>query len=108
MEFEDFKANYDRVELCNLTPDSLTDDTKKKWDVNVLEGSWVRGSTAGGCRNYVGKSKVLRYLFFQKGLGGHDRSVMLLNFLQTSSYCRSPTLSIQSHTLHPIHPIAPL
>ncbi|KAG7316006.1 hypothetical protein KOW79_020872 [Hemibagrus wyckioides] len=53
MEFEDFKANYDRVELCNLTPDSLTDDTKKKWDVNVLEGSWVRGSTAGGCRNFV-------------------------------------------------------
>ncbi|XP_066516969.1 calpain-9 [Hoplias malabaricus] len=53
MEFEDFKANYDRVEICNLTPDSLTDDTKIKWDVNMLEGSWTRGSTAGGCRNYI-------------------------------------------------------
>ncbi|XP_060755059.1 calpain-9 [Neoarius graeffei] len=52
MEFEDFKVNYDRVELCNLTPDSLTEDTKK-WAVNILEGSWVRGSTAGGCRNYI-------------------------------------------------------
>lgn len=57
MEFEDFKVNYDRVELCNLTPDSLTGDTKK-WVVNILEGSWVRGSTAGGCRNYIGKCKV--------------------------------------------------
>uniref|UniRef100_A0AAR2KDH6 Calpain catalytic domain-containing protein n=1 Tax=Pygocentrus nattereri TaxID=42514 RepID=A0AAR2KDH6_PYGNA len=53
MEFEDFKANYDRVEICNLTPDSLTDDTKKKWDINMLEGSWIRGSTAGGCRNFI-------------------------------------------------------
>ncbi|XP_036413555.1 calpain-9 [Colossoma macropomum] len=53
MEFEDFKANYDRVEICNLTPDSLTDDTKKKWDTNMLEGSWIRGSTAGGCRNFI-------------------------------------------------------
>lgn len=54
MEFEEFKANYDRVELCNLTPDSLTEETKKKWNVNILEGSWIRGSTAGGCRNYIG------------------------------------------------------
>ncbi|XP_038834886.1 calpain-9-like [Salvelinus namaycush] len=53
MEFEDFKANYDKVEICNLTPDSLTDDTKRKWEVNMFEGNWIRGSTAGGCRNFI-------------------------------------------------------
>lgn len=53
MEFEDFKANYDKVEICNLSPDALTDDTKKKWSVNIFEGSWIRGSTAGGCRNFI-------------------------------------------------------
>ncbi|KAK1803032.1 hypothetical protein P4O66_021568 [Electrophorus voltai] len=53
MEFEDFKANYDRVEICNLTPDSLTDNTKKKWATNMLEGNWIRGSTSGGCRNFI-------------------------------------------------------
>uniref|UniRef100_A0A4W4GHM4 Calpain 9 n=1 Tax=Electrophorus electricus TaxID=8005 RepID=A0A4W4GHM4_ELEEL len=53
MEFEDFKANYDRVEICNLTPDSLTDNTKKKWASNMLEGNWIRGSTSGGCRNFI-------------------------------------------------------
>lgn len=57
MEFEDFKANYDRVEICNLTPDSLTDDSKKKWEVNILEGNWIRGATAGGCRNFIGQCK---------------------------------------------------
>ncbi|XP_031597197.1 calpain-9 [Oreochromis aureus] len=53
MEFEDFKRNYDKVEICNMSPDSLTEDTKHQWAVNVFEGNWIRGSTAGGCRNYI-------------------------------------------------------
>ncbi|XP_076585434.1 calpain-9 [Chaetodon auriga] len=53
MEFEDFKRNYDKVEICNMTPDDLTDNTKRHWEVNLFEGSWIRGSTAGGCRNYI-------------------------------------------------------
>uniref|UniRef100_A0A8C2Q9Y8 Calpain 9 n=1 Tax=Cyprinus carpio TaxID=7962 RepID=A0A8C2Q9Y8_CYPCA len=53
MEFGDFKANYDKIEICNLTPDSLSDDGSKKWEVNLFEGNWIRGSTAGGCRNYI-------------------------------------------------------
>jgi len=53
MEFNDFQRNYDKVEICNMTPDSLTDDTKRHWEVSLFEGSWIRGSTAGGCRNYI-------------------------------------------------------
>uniref|UniRef100_A0A672NL10 Calpain-9-like n=1 Tax=Sinocyclocheilus grahami TaxID=75366 RepID=A0A672NL10_SINGR len=53
MEFGDFKANYDKIEICNLTADSLSDDVSKKWEVNLFEGNWIRGSTAGGCRNYI-------------------------------------------------------
>ncbi|XP_037545941.1 calpain-9 [Nematolebias whitei] len=53
MEFEDFKKNYDKVEICNMTPDALNEDVKRHWDVNVFEGNWIRGSTAGGCRNFV-------------------------------------------------------
>uniref|UniRef100_A0A8C5NAF4 Calpain 9 n=1 Tax=Gouania willdenowi TaxID=441366 RepID=A0A8C5NAF4_GOUWI len=53
MEFEDFKRNYNKVEICNMTPDALTDNTKRHWEVEMLEGSWIRGSTAGGCRNYI-------------------------------------------------------
>uniref|UniRef100_A0A673GEJ4 Calpain-9-like n=1 Tax=Sinocyclocheilus rhinocerous TaxID=307959 RepID=A0A673GEJ4_9TELE len=53
MEFGDFKANYDKIEICNLTADSLSDDVRKKWEVNLFEGNWIRGSTAGGCRNYI-------------------------------------------------------
>ncbi|XP_026216535.1 calpain-9 isoform X1 [Anabas testudineus] len=53
MEFGDFRKNYDKVEICNLTPDALTDDTKHQWEVNAFEGNWIRGSTAGGCRNFI-------------------------------------------------------
>lgn len=38
-----------------MSPDSLTEDTKHQWAVNVFEGNWIRGSTAGGCRNYIGE-----------------------------------------------------
>ncbi|XP_077342661.1 calpain-9 [Lithobates pipiens] len=53
MKMEDFKRYFDKVEICNLTPDALDDDTEHKWEVNVHQGSWVRGSTAGGCRNFL-------------------------------------------------------
>ncbi|KAM3931168.1 calpain-9 [Leptodactylus fuscus] len=53
MRFEDFKRYFDKVEICNLTPDALDDDTENKWEVTVHQGSWVRGSTAGGCRNFL-------------------------------------------------------
>ncbi|XP_072266341.1 calpain-9 [Pyxicephalus adspersus] len=53
MKFEDFKRYFDKVEICNLTPDALDDDRDHKWEVTVHQGSWVRGSTAGGCRNFL-------------------------------------------------------
>uniref|UniRef100_A0A8D1M797 Calpain-9 n=1 Tax=Sus scrofa TaxID=9823 RepID=A0A8D1M797_PIG len=53
MAFRDFRAHFDKVEVCNLTPDALEEDAVHKWEVTVHQGSWVRGSTAGGCRNFL-------------------------------------------------------
>ncbi|XP_047681674.1 calpain-9 isoform X3 [Prionailurus viverrinus] len=53
MAFRDFKTHFDKVEICNLTPDALEEDAVHKWEVTVHQGSWVRGSTAGGCRNFL-------------------------------------------------------
>ena len=45
------------MEICNLSPDSLSEEQetgqKKKWNMNVFEGEWVAGTSAGGCRNYL-------------------------------------------------------
>uniref|UniRef100_A0A4W3GCK2 Calpain-2 catalytic subunit-like n=1 Tax=Callorhinchus milii TaxID=7868 RepID=A0A4W3GCK2_CALMI len=52
MSFSDFKRHYSRVEICNLTPDTLTSDKILKWNCALFSESWRRGSTAGGCRNF--------------------------------------------------------
>ncbi|CAB0012121.1 unnamed protein product [Nesidiocoris tenuis] len=58
MSFKDFIRYFSRLEICNLSPDSLTEaelrsGDKKKWEMSVFEGEWVRGVTAGGCRNFL-------------------------------------------------------
>lgn len=51
MSFSDFRKNFTNIEITNLTPDSLDDDLKRKWEVNYFEGQWIPGVSAGGCRN---------------------------------------------------------
>lgn len=57
ISYRDFLKYFDRMEICNLSPDSLSEDqetgVKKKWNMNTFEGEWVAGMSAGGCRNYL-------------------------------------------------------
>ncbi|CAM5102612.1 unnamed protein product [Eretmochelys imbricata] len=52
MAFSDFQRQFTRLEICNLTPDTLTNDKVHKWGLTLFNGQWRRGSTAGGCQNY--------------------------------------------------------
>ncbi|XP_061601823.1 calpain-2 catalytic subunit-like [Cololabis saira] len=51
MSFSDFLHQYSSLEICNLTPDALTDEYTK-WKEVEFEESWRRDVSAGGCANY--------------------------------------------------------
>ena len=42
-----------------MNPDSLEEEelhstNTKQWEASNFEGAWVKGATAGGCRNHIG------------------------------------------------------
>uniref|UniRef100_A0A4W5PA40 Calpain 8 n=1 Tax=Hucho hucho TaxID=62062 RepID=A0A4W5PA40_9TELE len=51
MAYSDFLRQYSKLEICNLTPDTLVSDEVGHWNHYQFEGMWRVGSTAGGCRN---------------------------------------------------------
>lgn len=61
MSFDDFQRNFTKLEMCNLTPDALQGEERHSWTVSVNQGRWVRGSSAGGCRNYPGRNECFPY-----------------------------------------------
>ncbi|CAH1790763.1 unnamed protein product [Owenia fusiformis] len=47
MDFRDFQANMDTLDICNLTPDSPL-ETPRKWVINQHYDQWKKRLTAGG------------------------------------------------------------
>ena len=79
MSFEDWQKNFQKLEICNLGPDSLDEEEasqgKKRWEATAEVGEWIPRVNAGGCRNYLGRLFVCR-LFEQriKNEPPHDKS----------------------------------
>ncbi|XP_069118046.1 calpain-9-like isoform X4 [Argopecten irradians] len=57
MSFQDWKSEFQKLEICNLGPDSLDEDEVqsggKRWEATTESGQWIPRVNAGGCRNYL-------------------------------------------------------
>ncbi|TDH11180.1 hypothetical protein EPR50_G00058130, partial [Perca flavescens] len=52
MSYSDFIKQFSRLEICNLTPDTLMSGDVAHWKHYQFEGTWRVGSTAGGCSKF--------------------------------------------------------
>lgn len=92
MSFKDFQNHFNRLEICNLTPDSLTEEElreghKKRWEMSVFEGEWVQGVTAGGCRNFLGESLYFVVYCHSKIHVFYKRTYFQITFLYLLNMC---------------------
>lgn len=58
MTQEDFCKFYSDLDICCLCPDFLDGDSSCQWKTSFYEGRWVAGTTAGGCMNNPGTSRL--------------------------------------------------
>lgn len=58
MSRRDLMTHFESLEICHLSPDtmglSMESNEHIYWNNENVDGSWKRGITAGGCRNYLG------------------------------------------------------
>ena len=61
MSYDDWKKNFNQLEICNLGPDSLKDSSapRKNFEGKTTKGEWIPRVSAGGCRNFPGKNVLL-------------------------------------------------
>ena len=61
MSFQDFTSNFQKLEICNLGPDTFEEPgTKKRWEATNQDGAWRKRVNAGGCRNYLGRRSGMK------------------------------------------------
>ena len=57
MSLIDFLTHYETIEICHLTPDIIYSQmtgvkSSHPWNMIQHDGAWIKGQTAGGCRQH--------------------------------------------------------
>ncbi|KAM6977236.1 calpain-8 [Aplochiton taeniatus] len=53
MAYSELLKQFSKLEICNLSPDTLSSEDLGRWSHYQFNGTWMVGSTAGGCRNHT-------------------------------------------------------
>ena len=71
MSYDDFLCQFTKLEMCMMTPvcESMRKDdawlSRRQWKVTGHQGAWQRQVNAGGCRNYLGETRLIDGQFTQ-------------------------------------------
>ncbi|XP_068106755.1 calpain-1 catalytic subunit-like isoform X2 [Hyperolius riggenbachi] len=77
MQMDDILRYFHTLEICTLTPDTAISDTAKAWNTNSFSGKWVRGHSAGGCRNHRATFWTNpQYMVTLEGDDGKDHTIL--------------------------------
>uniref|UniRef100_A0AAG5DW99 Calpain catalytic domain-containing protein n=1 Tax=Anopheles atroparvus TaxID=41427 RepID=A0AAG5DW99_ANOAO len=87
MSFADFQKYFEKIEMCHLTPDCpiiKQSEGQFKWKTSAYEGEWVKGSTAGGCINFMDTFwRNPQYVIdIAKPEEGNDQSTVIVSLIQ--------------------------
>lgn len=63
MSYSDFVRTFTQLEVIHLDGETSRDEPslrhKTPWTSRVYQGTWLKGVTAGGCRNNAGEGRGL-------------------------------------------------
>ncbi|KAL4237591.1 hypothetical protein ACF0H5_002305 [Mactra antiquata] len=89
MSFQDWQNNFQKLEICNLGPDSLDEEEaaqgKIRWEATAEVGEWIPRVNAGGCRNFLdtfGSNPQYRVTLVDPDDDEDDLCTMLVGLLQ--------------------------
>lgn len=94
MTFGHFKEHFDILEICRLPPNCSLDDNEinQNWNLNILEGKWVKGNSAGGCSNNLETyHRNPQYIMKIAGqdIGDDKKCTVIVSLMQKSSRLRN-------------------
>lgn len=65
MSYGEFVKTFTHLEAVHLDSETARDEPslhkKRTWQMRVYQGAWVRGVSAGGCRNNPGNLLTIHF-----------------------------------------------
>ncbi|KAI3352233.1 hypothetical protein L3Q82_005584 [Scortum barcoo] len=83
MSYADFLQQFSRLDICNLTPDTLSSDEVGRWSFGEFEGMWRVGSTAWRLQELPSSSSGWRtWMVDDEPHDGEDGCTVLIGLMQ--------------------------
>uniref|UniRef100_A0A1A8UPS7 Calpain-3 n=1 Tax=Nothobranchius furzeri TaxID=105023 RepID=A0A1A8UPS7_NOTFU len=118
MSFDDFKKTFTKLEMCNLTPDTLQDDERQTWTVSMREQNqhlqkdfFLYTASKAKCKSYINLREVTErfrlppgeYVIIPTTFKPHEEGEFILRvFSEKQNVSEEAESNIESGKIQPI------